>query len=138
MKICLILFSFVLIAFGLVASYLSFGLCYLLICFAVESLLDSTFHWLSQSLFGLIACLILWQTLKGTLPEIDNLKWDSATSEDGKSTLNWQGMGGRLWNVNPLGADSARSGSQLIIAVLSFGPNLILHSFLACWSILKR
>jgi hypothetical protein len=63
------------------------------------------------------------------IPEITNLKWDSGTTQDCPSKVYVPDGGGYLWNMNPLGPNSARSIVTLGGAILCFGPALAVAAF---------
>jgi len=76
--------------------------------------------------------------IRNRIPDIAGLKWDSGTPEGCPSKVDVWGGGGRMWNVNPLGAQSVSSIAAIGGAILCAGPSLAISAFVTAIEELRK
>ena len=83
------------------------------------------FSWFPLAITILVFLASLVAVIRRRSPSLNDLQWDSATAvEKSPSQTGRPGKGGFMWNVNPLGPESMRSGVSILVGVFCFGPSL--------------
>lgn len=120
---------FFLTCFGVICSapvYLMFWGVIWWICDSFE--VPDRFHWIPLAATALVFVSAVIASVRNQLPDLTELKWDSATTEDSPSRFSIQGKGGHLWNMNPLGPQSSSSMVAILALILGFGPSFLVNA----------
>ena len=116
--------AFLMITIGLVISAVTYG-----VLFAV-SLMGLSLAGVYESTWcHVVAGALLLAGLISAARTRDDYwtqySFNTTDPKDRISDVHMQGMGGFLWNVNPLGSDSTRSFVKMLSLPIIFGPGIL-------------
>ena len=113
-RIAIILFGFIALLFSALAFVLIYGALWWALWFVSSRFLDEPYPLYVTGAVSLVIFIRATITaIRGNIPGLANLEWDSGTAHDAPSAFHLRRGGGRLWNVNPLGAGSIASVARL-------------------------